>query len=171
MKNRSIVATSLERCLLDAHYTNAPDALAMLDITPKALGVDADRIRVLAALRKTVLNSYSDPNSEQIPVYRTPGGKPQPLYGRPAHAFASQNAEIIIRVLVSAVAAVFLLAPMFALSYIDRKGYRLLTTALFVLLFAVVVPLSSTAKNQEIIVVIAAYAAVLVVFVGQTQSH
>jgi hypothetical protein len=84
--------------------------------------------------------------------------------------FLSQNAEVIIRVLVSAVAAIFLLAPMFALSYIDRKGYRLLTTALFVLCFAVVVPVSSTAKNQEIIVAIAAYAAVLVVFVGQTQA-
>jgi hypothetical protein len=165
------VAATLAGYLRDAHYTDAPDALAMLDITPRALGVDADMIRVLVALRRSVGGSYVRSEKEE---YRTPARKSQPsgktIPPNTRHAFLSQNAEVIIRVLVSAVAAIFLLAPMFALSYIDRKGYRLLKTALFVLLFAVIVPVSSTAKNQEIIVAIAAYAAVLVVFVGQTQT-
>ena len=74
----------------------------------------------------------------------------------------------IARVVFGFIGIVSLIAPLFALSYIKPKGYRLMTTALFVAIFTTVFSIISTASNQELIAVSAAYAAVLVVFVGTT---
>jgi hypothetical protein len=76
--------------------------------------------------------------------------------------------EAITRLLVSILAGIFLLVPMISMSYINSKKYLLITASLFVLLFAVTLSLASKATNQELMVATATYAAVLVVFVGQT---
>jgi len=55
---------------------------------------------------------------------------------------------------------------MFALTYIHRTGYILLTAALFAFVFAVFVAVSSRARNHEVFGITAAYAAVVMVFVG-----
>ena len=59
-----------------------------------------------------------------------------------------------------------MLVPMIAMTFIQAEHYLLLTTSLFVLIFAVLVAFASNASNQELLAVTAAYAAVLVVFVG-----
>ena len=74
----------------------------------------------------------------------------------------------IARVVFGFIGIVSLIAPLLALSYIKPKGYRLMTTALFVATFTTVFSIISTASNQEVIAASAAYAAVLVVFVGTT---
>jgi hypothetical protein len=55
---------------------------------------------------------------------------------------------------------------MCALTYIQVTGYILLAAALFAAFFAVVVAISCRARNHEVFGVTAAYAAVLMVFVG-----
>ena len=55
---------------------------------------------------------------------------------------------------------------MFAMTYIKPTGYILLTASLFSLVFALVAAVSSRARNHEVFGVTAAYAAVLMVFVG-----
>ena len=55
---------------------------------------------------------------------------------------------------------------MFALTYIQPTGYVLLAAAIFSTVFAMVFAISSRARSHEVFGVTAAYAAVLVVFVG-----
>ena len=62
----------------------------------------------------------------------------------------------------------FLLVPMIALAYITSKKYLLVTTVLFVLIFALSLGYLSKGSNQELVGATAAYAAVLVVFVGNS---
>ena len=55
---------------------------------------------------------------------------------------------------------------MIAMAYITSTENLLITTVLFVLCFAIILALSSKASNQDLVAATAAYAAVLVVFVG-----
>lgn len=55
---------------------------------------------------------------------------------------------------------------MFALTFIQPTGYILLAAALFSVFFGIVFALSSRAREHEVVGVTAAYAAVLMVFVG-----
>jgi Family of unknown function (DUF6594) len=68
--------------------------------------------------------------------------------------------------MISLISVVLLVAPMFALTYIRRTAFLLLAAALFALFFAIVFAVSSRARNHEVFGVTAAYAAVLMVFVG-----
>ena len=86
--------------------------------------------------------------------------------GRPYNVPISKGVDLTARVLISIIAGVFLLAPMFALSYIEERRYRLMTTSLFTFVFAIALSVLSEAKNQELVTATAAYAAVLVVFIG-----
>jgi hypothetical protein len=70
--------------------------------------------------------------------------------------------------MVSIGAALFLLVPMIVLSFITSQRARLGTTVAFVVLFVMVLGRVSNATNDAIMGATAAYAAVLVVFVGQT---
>jgi hypothetical protein len=79
---------------------------------------------------------------------------------------SSASISIIARVLMSFMSVIFLIVPMFALTYIQGTGYILLTAALFAVVFAILVAVSSRARNHEVFGVTAAYAAVLMVFVG-----
>jgi len=74
------------------------------------------------------------------------------------------------RLFFGALGIVALLAPLFALSYIKPRGFRLLASALFVAAFTIVFSSLSLASNQEVLAVSAAYAAVLVVFIGTTDT-
>lgn len=70
--------------------------------------------------------------------------------------------------LVSVIAGVFLLVPMIVLSFVTSQKVRLGVTVAFVLVFAVALGWFSKATNDALMGAAAAYAAVLVVFVGQT---
>lgn len=58
------------------------------------------------------------------------------------------------------------MVPLASMAYITAKRYLILSAVLFVLLFAIILALTTTASNQELAAATAAYAAVLVVFVG-----
>lgn len=57
---------------------------------------------------------------------------------------------------------------MIVLSFISSQRARLGTTVAFVIVFAIVLGRASNATNDALMGATAAYAAVLVVFVGQT---
>lgn len=59
-----------------------------------------------------------------------------------------------------------LLVPLIALTFIESTNYRLLATCLFVFTFNIIVTFFTDATKQELLGATAAYAAVLVVFVG-----
>jgi hypothetical protein len=80
--------------------------------------------------------------------------------------YISPSVDNFARILFALIGGIFLLAPMVAMAYITSTKYLLVTTVLFVLIFAVILALSSKASNQELVAATAAYAAVLVVFVG-----
>lgn len=81
---------------------------------------------------------------------------------------SSASTRIIARLLVSLMSVIFLLAPMFACTYIQPTGYILLAASLFSLSFAIVAAFCTRAANHEVFAVTAAYAAVIMVFVGNS---
>ncbi|KAK0635832.1 hypothetical protein B0T17DRAFT_517386 [Bombardia bombarda] len=186
------------------HYKTASDALHMIDLSPKALGVPADMIRVLlerkfgrgdgeenraqqkkAAVRKNNNStprgasasfeiagsnvgaeiSYSWYREENYTEERRPPGKPQSSGIR-----ISPQIDAATRILVALGGGAFLLAPMYALTYIQVQKYQLITITLFVIVFAVTLATTSKASNQELLAATAAYAAVLVVFISQSPA-
>ena len=87
--------------------------------------------------------------------------------------------DIFIRAFITVVASVLLLIPIFVLfklqpshhSDISRQSnYQILTVFLFTLLFSASCSLLTQAKRQEVFAATAAYAAVLVVFLGNTSN-
>ena len=260
-ESREQTVKILAEALDEDHYVDAADALGLLDLTPQALGVEPDGIRIWIA--KTVsrlasegpegdvkkwhqrivaqtmsdgvlehsitsaaydrrvkgmsdeLSSNVDEHLErqgrieaqhvgpingtndtlQVPhrntqanhgnaedttatgamngiiVTRIPGNdtkNPHTLFrNRPFAIKISPAVDQLARLAVALFAGIFLLAPMIALSYIGSKKWSLATTCLFVLAFAVIASFASKATNQELLAATAAYAAVLVVFVGQ----
>jgi hypothetical protein len=152
MESRRETIEILSRELRKDHYKDAADALGILDLTPQALGVEADIMRVLLA------RGFG----ETTQVFPSVGSY---------STYISSSIDNIARLLMSIAAGLFLLVPMIALSYIHSKGIRLAATSLFVVFFAVALSTASKATNQELITATAAYSAVLVVFVGQTSSN
>lgn len=74
--------------------------------------------------------------------------------------------NIMGRVIVSLIGGTSLLVPMIIQTYVTGRHWEVVITVLFVLTFAIMVALLTEAKNQELLGATAAYAAVLVVFVG-----
>jgi hypothetical protein len=148
------------------HYRFAADALGMVDLTPQALGVEPDAIRVLLRgfrlfrfnTDDTLANHPRDVEARHPPTLR------HWLRPIPVGAITDNVARFIMAVFTG----VLLLVPVVALSYINPTGYRLLATCLFVLAFAVIASVGITSTTNELVGATAAYAAVLVVFLGQT---
>ena len=86
--------------------------------------------------------------------------------GAPIWRGSSASVDRLARVFIAMVTVLFLIAPMFALAYIRPIGYILLAAALFSAFFGLVFALSSRARYHEVVGITAAYAAVLMVFVG-----
>ena len=176
-------------------YDGAPDAYGLLNLIPTALGVEADPIRIMLSqsrLRpkesyimgrkrkpKTQVGDMENAVSEE----HVSGGYEERIPGEPestgkwreramAHLRPNQHfsgvVDSLARMLIAVLAAIFLIAPMVALSYIEEKKIRLITATAFILCFCVVASLGSSAGNHEVVMMTAAYAAVIVVFVGQT---
>lgn len=76
----------------------------------------------------------------------------------------------VARLLISTLGGIFLLAPMVALTFITSRDWQLVTTILFVLSFASSLAIATKASNHELLAGTAVYAAVLVVFVGNSIS-
>lgn len=167
MKYRRETAHILSEKLDERHYQEAPDALGMMDLTPQALGVAPDSIRVMLAktlsIGPSAGNTYVGGNQYED---RLPGARLG--RGRPYAVMISSAIDNLARLFVAILASLFLLAPMIILTYVSSQTYHLVITCLFVLAFAVTASVASNASNQELMAASAAYAAVLVVFVGQT---
>lgn len=83
---------------------------------------------------------------------------------------SSQNAtlisEIISRVIIGVITAIFLIAPLIALSYESRKSIQIVIISTCIVVFACLVSVLLRASNLEMMVVTAAYAAIIAVFVS-----
>ncbi|KAH7250959.1 hypothetical protein BKA59DRAFT_471454 [Fusarium tricinctum] len=84
--------------------------------------------------------------------------------------WSSQNnaliADITARTIAAIVTGIFLTVPLVALSYEPRKTVQLAVVSVFVIVFACLVTVMLKASNLEMMVVSAAYAAILSVFVS-----
>ena len=93
------------------------------------------------------------------------------LSERPALALpVNSKQDRFIRLIVSIVAAATLLVPLVVLCKIRNPDYVILATCLFVLAFAFMASMIGNKSTAEVMVAVATYAAVLVVFVCQTLS-
>ncbi|KAF2274488.1 uncharacterized protein EI97DRAFT_100763 [Westerdykella ornata] len=66
------------------------------------------------------------------------------------------------------VGAPFMLVPMIILQFQTTTAWKLSTVSVAVLLFSIILSISTDQSNDEHLVAVAAYAAVMVVFVGTT---
>ena len=97
----------------------------------------------------------------------TAGGMAEIIAAHRRHGpHISPAVDNIARIVFALIGGVFLLAPMVALAYSQRMLYLIIITVLFTLFVSVALGLVSRASNQELLAATAAYAAVLVVFVG-----
>ena len=160
--------------LQETYYYTAGDAASMVDVTPGALGVPADPVRIF--LHKNIdpdQQSIRSNRSTALPFLELPpkyvkDKDRMPAASRPNAVRISSTVDTLARLAVTLVGGAFLLAPMSALTFISTPKYQLITVVLFVMLFAVVLALGAgNASNQELLGATAAYAAVLVVFVHQ----
>jgi vacuolar-type H+-ATPase subunit I/STV1 len=73
---------------------------------------------------------------------------------------------LVGRIVASFISIAFLVVPMVVLTYINSVGHTLLAASLFAVVFAGVIIMSTSATSQDIFTITYAYAAVLVIFVG-----
>ena len=93
------------------------------------------------------------------------------ILDNPVWRGSSASVTALRRVLVSLISVGFLIVPMIVLTYIEPRGFILLAATLFSVFFAVVFAMCSRARSHEVWAVTAAYAAVLVVFVGNAVQN
>ncbi|KAK5111299.1 hypothetical protein LTR85_012194 [Meristemomyces frigidus] len=91
-----------------------------------------------------------------------------PGVGRTARILAAQSQSRKLNVVSALAGGLALIVPMIIMRLIPGKVCSLVTTSSFVACFAVAIALLSDLRPNEILGVTAAYAAVLVVFVGTT---
>jgi hypothetical protein len=78
--------------------------------------------------------------------------------------------DFIARLFLAFFGGGLLLAPIIAMSFVNSQSLRLIIASIFVVIVSVALSLATTASNQEIIAGVAAYTAVVVVFVGSALS-
>ncbi|KAL6831284.1 hypothetical protein J3E69DRAFT_329123, partial [Trichoderma sp. SZMC 28015] len=85
-------------------------------------------------------------------------------------AWSSQNAalisDIISRVIIGVVTTIFLIAPLIALSYEPQKGTQIGIISTCIVVFSCLVSAMLRVSNLEMMIVTAAYAAIIAVFVS-----
>lgn len=193
-RNKAIVSLQrllpLTRDTHRDHYRFAADALGMVNLTPQALGVEPDAIRVLlggfrffhANTDDTLANYPNDVEARRPPASngnapdQTPANSGDNARTGPSNSGVRHwlrpipvgaITDNVARFIMAVFTGVLLLVPVIALSYINPTGYRLLATCLFVLAFAVIASVGITSTTNELVAATATYAAVLVVFLGQ----
>ena len=95
------------------------------------------------------------------------------------HLVSLDRLDNVLRAVITVLAAILLLIPVFLLfklqpinrSEVERKSnYQILVIFIFTLLFSASCSIFTRAKKQEVFTATAAYAAVLVVFLGNTSN-
>jgi len=79
---------------------------------------------------------------------------------------ATPVADMMARFVVAMLGGASLIVPMVLMTFLTTRNQHLIITSVFTVAFALGVSFMSRASNQEILAATAAYAAVLVVFVG-----
>jgi hypothetical protein len=82
----------------------------------------------------------------------------------------SPFADHLARFVLGGIGGGFLLVPVIVMTFVLNQNWRLVISSIFVLGFATFISIFSRASNQEVLVGSAAYAAVLVVFLGVTTT-
>jgi VIT1/CCC1 family predicted Fe2+/Mn2+ transporter len=92
---------------------------------------------------------------------------PQLRYtGRNEANKATRHNNRVLRFTMAGIGALLLVVPMLIMANIPGKTASLITTCIALLIFSVLIPLLTELGPNEILATTAAYAAVLVVFVG-----
>lgn len=89
----------------------------------------------------------------------------------PASLWTSESSlasfvDAVARVLVALIGGASLVAPLIMMMYLTSKTARLSIICAFVFVFSIFMGIATKGSNQEVLGATAAYAAVLVVFVG-----
>lgn len=199
MESRKEVVETLSNRLDRDFYKDAPDALGLVDLTPAALGVDSDPIRVMITRTMTnsaslrTANTYASWNSNCNPrkvkakvpnsflaLLYVEAGKydqdaqyeersPDGGFGSRPNQYVSGFVDYLSRLIVTLILPSSLSFRCLYFPSWSRNGAAL-SASLFLLLFSVCVALSSKGSNQDVVLSAVAYAAVIVVFVGQTNT-
>lgn len=86
--------------------------------------------------------------------------------------FSYQNtvflAEIISRFLVALVGGIFMVIPLVMISHQERQSAHLITVAIWIIAFSLLVSIVMKVSNQATLGVVAAYSAILSVFVSNS---
>ena len=96
-----------------------------------------------------------------------------PTHGnKTTHKSSYQNttaiADIVWKVLVALLANIFIVAPLAILSYQSKRGIQLVIVSIWVVVFSLLISIFFKASNQATVAAIAAYAAVLSVFISNS---
>ena len=92
---------------------------------------------------------------------------------------STQRLDIFLQIVLTIIATVLLLAPVFTLfrlqpttqaEFHTKSNYQILTVFVFTLVFSASCSIFTKAKRQEVFTATAAYCAVLVVFLGNTSN-
>lgn len=114
----------------------------------------------LGLIPKWLQDHVPDANDKDDPIL--------PGLGRTARNHEAERKARIYNVLSALFGGLSLIAPMVVMKLIPTRTCVLVTTCSFVLTFALTIAFWSNLRHNEILAVTAAYAAVLVVFVGTT---
>jgi hypothetical protein len=102
-------------------------------------------------------------------------GAPRTHSDRATHKWSYQNtvelADTLWRVLVALAANFFILVPLAILSYEPNRGTQLIIVTVWVAVFSFLTSILFKASTQAIVAVIAAYAAVLSVFISNAPAN
>lgn len=82
------------------------------------------------------------------------------------YAGSRRLAGTIARFIIGILGGASLIVPMILMTFLTTRNEHLIITSVFTFAFAFGISFASTATNQEVLGATAAYAAVLVVFVG-----
>jgi hypothetical protein len=147
---------------------------SMMDLCDIGIRPSKDSIR--SSVQNLLRCWYPNESYEEDlfrPDEEMPGEEPQPRddfkpewLGRPRPRQIYPAVDLIARLLIAVASGTFLLAPMIVMNFVKSRNDRLIITSLFVLFFAIAIASTSRASNQELAGASAAYAAVLVVYIG-----
>jgi hypothetical protein len=114
--------------------------------------------KYLRAFRYWKLSRRAQNNSEGLGSFRS------------GHRWSYQNtvfiAEAVGRFVIAGITALFLVVPLAILSHESRKDIQLITVSICIVIFSFTVSILLKSSNVEMVVVSAAYAAILSVFVS-----
>ena len=144
--------------------------LVRVDLPPRSGSRDPIQHYLRKLLRISWYSARSKIGSESERDEESQTKPPAPNAMRARMERSYQNtarvAEAATRFLVALLAGSFLVVPLVILSFQDSKENHLLTVSICIVVFSLLVSLTSKASNYETMAASAAYAAVLSVFVS-----